>query len=307
MSLLHINISGLGVSRVTSAVRGMRSLRPHWFNYAFWDICTGRESCMEKNGQPSSSSSSSPPPPLFLLLFWRIAVSQKFSWARTQTVVSFWILETSGQRKIRAEPIMDDLGEYRCCVWFLRYLEGIWEEGVVHSRRGNQTLIHFGGDSWSMIFFFLRERKRFLNCTEKRTLKAWRLWLLPACSANPINSLGTTQLTMMHWGVSSSRIKDADKPDNLQLGGLYGKDKNVSELPVFRFWLVGCFFFSCSSPHSQKNMVRICLVWWGVTVSGTAQDRLTFGKATGFRENRKAILPRFAFLFFLSSWGPLQN
>lgn len=61
------------------------------------------------------------------------------------------------------------------------------------------------------------------------------------------------------------------------------------------------FFFSCSYPHSQNNIVRICLVWWGVTVSGTAQARLTFGKATEFRENRKAILPRFAFLFFLSS------
>lgn len=45
----------------------------------------------------------------------------------------------------------------------------------------------------------------------------------------------------------------------------------------------------------------LCGGWWGVTVSGTAQARLTFGKATEFRENRKAILPRFAFLFSLSS------
>lgn len=105
-----------------------------------------------------------------------------------------------------------------------------------HSHRGNQTLIHFGGDSWSMISFFLweREKKWFLNCKEKRTLKAWPLRLVPACSANPINSL-RTEFKMMHWGLSSSRNEDADKPHNLQLGGLYGKEKRVSLLPVFCF------------------------------------------------------------------------
>lgn len=56
---------------------------------------------------------------------------------------------------------MDDLGEYRCCTSSPRDLEGISEEGVVHSHRGNQTLIHFGGDSWSMIsFFYEREREK---------------------------------------------------------------------------------------------------------------------------------------------------
>lgn len=67
---------------------------------------------------------------------------------------------------------MDDLGEYRCCVWSLRDLEGIWEEGVVHSRRGNQTLIHFGGDSWSMIFFFLRERKKVFKLHREADLES---------------------------------------------------------------------------------------------------------------------------------------
>lgn len=64
-----------------------------------------------------------------------------------------------------------------------------------------------------------------------------------------------------------------------------------------------CFFFFLlfSSFSEQHGEILPCGGWWGATVSGTAQARLTFGKATEFRENRKAILPRFAFLFFLSS------
>lgn len=104
---------------------------------------------------------------------------------------------------------MDDLGEYRCCSSSLGDLEGISEEGLVLSHRANQTLIHCGADSWSMISFLfcvcVRERgeknrtKRVFSCKENRTLKAWPLRLVPACFANPTNSL-KTQFRMMYCG-----------------------------------------------------------------------------------------------------------
>lgn len=51
---------------------------------------------------------------------------------------------------------MDDLGEYRRRSPSLRDLrEAICEDGVVHSHGGKQTLNDFGGDSRSLICFFL--------------------------------------------------------------------------------------------------------------------------------------------------------
>lgn len=37
----------------------------------------------------------------------------------------------------------------------------------------------------------------------------------------------------MHWGVSSSRKEDADKPHRLQAGGLCVNNMSVTALPVF--------------------------------------------------------------------------
>lgn len=37
----------------------------------------------------------------------------------------------------------------------------------------------------------------------------------------------------MHWGVSSSRKEDADKPHHLQAGGLCVNNMSVTALPVF--------------------------------------------------------------------------
>lgn len=94
---------------------------------------------------------------------------------------------------------MDDLGESPASA---PDPGGIWEEGVVPPHRGNQTLIPSGGDSWSMVFFsfffcHMKKKKRFFTAREADGGR-----LVPAASANPINSINSleTQFKMMQEG-----------------------------------------------------------------------------------------------------------
>lgn len=95
----------------------------------------------------------------------------------------------------------------------------------------------------------------------------------------------------MHWGVSSSRKEDADKPRNLQPGGR-----------------AACFSFSWwrrfFSPHSEQHYKN--LTWGG----GDYRPRNSLGPGWSLEKPQSSVKIEKPFclsLYFSSSWGPLQN
>ena len=156
---------------------------------------------MEKPGPPSSSSSSSSPPPLplfLLLLFWRIAVSQKFS-------DNSFILELGACFGTEDDPCAAHHGWFGWVSPLFFVSPGSWRDlggrgGALPQRKPDPELFW----RWQLepgFFFSKRERE----------------------TANPLN---------WTWcrGLSSSRKEDADKPHHLPPGALCAKDKSVSAL-----------------------------------------------------------------------------